>query len=135
MKTVNDPIFGDMKYKYAWEKDIDLSLWGQVYPVKIVASDLDEVGITSKQRDAFSAVNGRYSDIITENEEAIRRYYNEHFGVETPSMPSVFWPQTIVFQRDGSWGILFDCSYDPEHGTVLYFLNDDVCVDSQDAFL
>lgn len=106
MKVVNDQTFGEMEYKYAWEALSSIDLWENSYPVKVVANDPDGVGITDEQREAFKAASGRFAAVVNENEEVIRSYCNDTFGVKMPVMNAVLQPRSIVFQRDGSWGFL-----------------------------
>ncbi|WP_319779968.1 DUF6985 domain-containing protein [Maridesulfovibrio sp.] len=135
MNKITDQAFGEMHYNYSWETKVGLNIWDQMYSIKIVANDPDEAGITSKQRESYNEIKTNISNIITQHEDNIRDYCNTVFDVKMPDMQSVILPKSIVFQRDGSWGILFDCAYDPEHGLAIYFVKGKTFVGSQDDFL
>lgn len=135
MKTITDPIFGEMSYNYSWEKQHRLDLWDKIYLIKIVANDIDENGISQTQRDTYNAVEECFSDIILKNSDKIKHYIHEAFEQNAIELSSALSPRSIVFQRDGSWGILFDCAYDEDHGIALYFIDQKAHVGSQDAFL
>ena len=44
-------------------------------------------------------------------------------------------PKTIIFERDDSWGILFNTDYDIENGVALFIINKKILVGPQDLFL
>ncbi|HIE34698.1 MAG TPA: DUF2004 domain-containing protein [Campylobacterales bacterium] len=44
-------------------------------------------------------------------------------------------PKTIIFERDSSWGILFDTDYDVEDGVAVFIINEKIQVGPQDLFL
>ncbi|MBI9109966.1 hypothetical protein [Maridesulfovibrio ferrireducens] len=138
MKKVQDPIFGNMDYKYSWKKNENLWLWGHNITVTIVASDTDEEGINKTQQNAYKQVKNKIQDVIVQNFDLIVAYCNDAFylgGKSKVEISSHITPKSVNFQRDGSWGILFDCDYDIDHGLVLYFENGKAFVGAQDDFL
>ena len=51
------------------------------------------------------------------------------------SLDELLEPKSIVFERDNSWGILFECNCDIENGIALFIKNGEIKVGSQDDFL
>ena len=138
MKKINDPIFGEMEYRYSWKRNMIIRSFGQEFQVELNVNDLDEEGILDTQRDAYRKVENNISQYIDDNSDKLADYCVGTFALTNISSPTILShlrPKTLVFQRDGTWGVLFDCDYDIEHGIALYFKKEDVFVGVQDDFL
>ena len=136
VKKIIDPSFGEMEFRYLWERDETLSLWGSKFPVKIHVSDLDEEGILPIQEETYQKVWPHIPELIESNKSALVEYVQELAGTTlSKDIDAYLTPRSILFERDGSWGILFDCDFDPEHGVALFFKDGKAQVSSQDSFI
>ncbi|WP_282174696.1 DUF6985 domain-containing protein [Vibrio diabolicus] len=138
MKKIIDEVFGEMTYRYAWEKEAKTSLWGNDYQLRITASDLDEEGISSKQRQTYKSLWANLEQILSDNDSLLLQYLRESLGGtsnEPTQLHSFLTPKTLLIQQNGDWGILFDSTLDVEHGVALYSENNRLNVGPQDDFL
>lgn len=138
MKNIIDEVFGEMTYKYAWEKEGKTSFWGNEYQLRISASDLDEDGISSMQRQTYKDVWSNLGQVLSENESLLFQYLRKNLAAtinEPTQLHSFLTPKTFLIQRNGDWGILFDSALDAEHGIAFYSENNILNVGPQDDFL
>ncbi len=138
MKNVQDSVFGLMEHNINWKKSKTLEMWGRTFDIRIVASDLDEEGILAVQQEAYQTVKDSIPEIIDENFPAIVDFCMDAFELEekTPEEIATSLEITeILFQRDGSWGVLIDSEDDPDNGLALYFIDGEAQVGEQDEFI
>lgn len=135
MKSVIDPVFGEMIFDEIWEKTEKLVIWSQTFLIKILAADIDELGITQLQRDAYSLNKCNFSSLIDVNSGILQNYCDEWFGETANKVENLLIPSYILFKPNGTWGIVFDSSKDPENGVVLCFKDTEVYVCDEDDFL
>lgn len=138
MKNVIDEAFGEMTYKYAWEKQAQACLWGKEYQLRISASDLDEEGISLKQRQTYQQFWPNLGQILADNESLLLQYLRGNLGAvidESIIIHSLLTPKTFLIHQTGDWGILFDSAIDVEHGIALYSENHILNVGPQDDFI
>ena len=139
MKKIQDEVFGEVIFSnLSWKKNIDVIVWGEEVSLEVNVNDLDEEGISDIQHKKYAQVKDTISKYIDDNLENFIEYCKNSFDlsdITSSDISSNLHPQTVVFQRDGSWGVLFDTKYDIEHGIALFFEGDNVHVDIQDEFL
>jgi len=139
MKKVNDPVFGDIKFEnFSWNTKLNTNIWGKQFPLVVNINDLDDEGITETQRQSYSTIKENISKYIDDNVDKFIEYISTSLGesgISSSDIKSQLIPKTLVIQRDGTWGILFDTDYDIEHGIALFFKNGSAYVDIQDEFL
>ncbi|PMH44653.1 hypothetical protein BCU68_12460 [Vibrio sp. 10N.286.49.B3] len=138
MKSVIDETFGEMTYKYAWQKHANAFLWGNEYQLRISASDLDEEGISRMQRQTYQQYWSNLDGILVDNEVMLLKYLRDNLGAaidDSTKVDSLLVPTTFLIQQTGDWGILFDSVLEAEHGVVLYFENNTFKVGLQGDFL
>jgi hypothetical protein len=139
MKKIQDEVFGEVVFSnFSWKKNIDVKIWGEQVSLEVNVNDLDENGISDIQRKKYVQVKDVISEYIDDNLEKFIEHCKNSFDLPnmvSSDISSNMKPQRVVFQRDGSWGILFDTEYDIEHGIALFFTDNDVRVDIQDEFL
>ncbi len=139
MKSINDDVFGKLEYDVCWQKRIPITLWTKKHAITLNIEDLDEEGtITPIQKQTWSDIKDNIADIIDENLSNIAEYCKKAFKLEDATLADIGFnitPTSLVIERDGKWYILFDCTYDIEHGIALGVQNSKYTVGSQDEFL
>ena len=79
------------------------------------------------------------TDEIAENAvPEIINYCQTAFGLnnlQKDDLTAALTPRTVLFNRDKSWGILFDCNWDIENGLAVFVVADRIKVGPQDVFL
>ena len=136
---IQDETFGEVIFSnFSWKKNIRVNVWGKEVSLEINVNDLDEEGISNAQRKKYAEVKDTISNYINDHLEKFIEYCKDSFDlpdIVSSDISCNIKPQTVVFQRDGSWGILFDTEYDIEHGIALFFKDDDIHINIQDEFL
>ena len=130
-----DPIFGEVEYHYGWVKPITLSFWNNDYSVSVVASAYQGQDIVDIQRKQYQHFISHLSETITIICDAVASYYCRDIAkTNATDISGHVKPTELIFQRDGSYGVLFDCDWDIEHGIVVC-VHPEVKVGPQDIFL
>lgn len=134
MKEVNDKVFGVMKYKHSWSKDGSILLFNKAYKINIVAEAYENESITDIQRENFL----KSSNFIESNKDKIdsklKEYLATNYDCKKP-LDVALNPKTLIFEQDGSWGVLFESDYDVEDGVAFFVKKDEILVGRQDDFL
>lgn len=133
MERIEDSVFGVMDYKHAWKKEEMLSLWGERYPIQIIAQAYSGEKILDIQREQYK----KYQEILQQSENQLKEkiqeyvceFYQEKIDVKTETKPT-----GIVFCRNGQWGVLFEMKYDVENGMAAIFDANEIRIGTQDDF-
>jgi len=141
METIKDPVFGEMTFRYGWNKNQKMHFWCQNVTLKITASAYKGEGITDNQRMSYQEFLDDVDNVSHKSLWALKQYIVQNQLVDLePSQEVDFeeitelaFPKTVVFEGDGSVGILCECTWDPEHGVVIQLPSYDV--GPQDVFL
>lgn len=146
---MDDNLFGNLVYDYGWVGRYSYKLFDDLVNVKLVVPCDAGEEIEASQREAFSAFNSKRDSLIAQAEEAIFAYYQkvvedyrDRLGDEyadrmapkirqLSELASLIEPTDIVIQQsfgssDRIVGLLFSCSWDPELGLAVKFLNESV---------
>ncbi|QAB14617.1 DUF6985 domain-containing protein [Hydrogenovibrio thermophilus] len=138
MEVVTDAIFGKMTYMHSWVKAVDIDWWG-VCTVKIIASAYKNEQINSEQREAYSFFERNAKKIILNVTPMLRDFIQENYGInnlDSDSLIEKIKPTSVVFERNGTWGILFDSDWDVENGIAVFSdVNGNLKVSDQDSYL
>lgn len=134
MEKIKDIVFGEMIYKYSWTKKDSFIFLGKTYTVNITAQAYKGDKILESQQENFK----KFKDFLNEHsnniEQKLKEYLKNMLKVEG-SLTDLLEPKTIIFERDNSWGILFETEYDIENGIALFIKNDEIKVGTQDEFI
>lgn len=131
---IKDEIFGTMEYKHSWIKKEHIKFLEFDCEITIIAKSYNQDKITESQQKMYlnylNILIKRKDDII----KSLMNYCKSEFNV---SLPLKNWlkPNSIVFERDGSWCIYFDSNLAVEEGVALNFNNNELLVGTQDDFL
>ena len=134
MDTLNDMVFGTMYYQHSWSKQESILLFDKAYKIKITAQAYKGDGITDSQRESYK----NYRNFLENNKEKIEQEllkYSQKFYECNESLETILTPTEILFEKDGSWGVLFESRCDQEHGLAFFVKDNKVLIDSQDIFL
>ena len=137
-ETIVDCVFGKMEYKHSWTKKEELKVFGKTYLVNITAQAYKGNSILEEQRAFYVEYKKRISKIIEKALPKIEEYCTKSFNLSNITQDNVIsalTPKTVLFQRDGTWGLLFDCIWDEEHGVGLLIKNDELIIGPQDILL
>lgn len=119
----------DMKefaFDFGWRKPIDFQ-FGEKMRIECVFSAFEGEGISPEQEASFVEFEknkGRYEKASV---ELIAQYVEKEGGAASAV------PTTLFFRRDGGFGLLLECSWEPEHGAVVV-LYPEQWVGTQDMF-
>lgn len=129
-----DKVFGEMEYKHSWTKKDSFLFLDKAYVVNITAQAYKGDEVLESQQSNYS----KYKEYCEENEDAITEklieYCQSTYDADASTIESLI-PKTVIFERDNSWGILFDTDYDIENGIALFVINKKIQVGPQDLFL
>lgn len=133
-KTIKDKVFGEMEYKHSWIKKDSFIFLGKPYMVNVIAQAYRDDNILASQQSNYSNFRNYLEEHQEFIEKKLAKYCKEVLNIDI-ALSECIEPKTIIFERDDSWGILFDTDYDIENGVALFFINDEIKVDRQDIFL
>lgn len=144
--TVNDVVFGEMKYMHRWYKNESISFFNQKYDVTVVAKAYSGKPITDQQRESYQWFNDNLNKIVEKVSNEIVDYINENCEELAVSwsgarkvnsatdLNGIVVPTTLLFKQDGTALFLFNCKWDEEHGIAVQFYPE-YEIGSQDVFL
>lgn len=134
MEKIIDKLFGEMEYKHSWTKIDSFIFLNKAYVVNIIAQAYkgDEI-LESQQKNYI-----KYKDFLQQNNSEIEiklATYCEELYHANGKIDEYLEPKQIIFERDGSWGILFESDYDIENGVAVFFVDGKIKVGTQDQFI
>jgi hypothetical protein len=137
-----DKDFGELEFKYMWQKREPeiIDFLGKKYPVLIqIKSYSHEDEITDSQREMYNNFKANGPKLISKSIAELKSYCEmafERSGLTDADIAEGLKPRSVLFQRNNTWGILFDCLWDEEHGVAVYFCEENsVKASSQDSFI
>ena len=134
METTKDKVFGKMTYRHSWSKQDSILMFGKAYSIKITAQAYKNEDINDLQRESYSVYRDFLESHQEEIEQRLLKYCQENYQ-SGEVLETILTPTEILFEQDGSWGVLFESTYDSEHGLGAFIKNDEIIIDSQDKFL
>lgn len=149
MKTMFDSALGEMSYDYGWTKNHAIRLFGEIANVKLVVPCEENDEIEDCQRVAFLNFEKNKDLFIHQAEVAIFKYYlsicDEYrqklsAGSAAKMVPLIerkeqlksliHADQLLIQQSFGSGervvGLLFTCSWEPELGLAVKFVDEEI---------
>ena len=139
MSKIVDAVFGEMEYKYGWNKQVQLTLLDQQLRVRITASSVNQQEISDIQRENYQYFIENLNEISVKCKNSIARYVrNNHSEISRymdvgSDITASVKPTAVVFNKDNTFLILCECAWDPEHGLAVQL--PDYKVGSQNMFL
>lgn len=138
--TVNDKEFGEMQYKHSWKKKASVSWWaGREISLDIIAQAYSGQEISEPQRGALKFYKEKIGVLIDSGKKSLVEYIRKSRNIDysIKDLEEILNPTAVVFNRDGTLGILFDADFDAENGVALFNkeINGDLFAGEQDEFL
>ena len=110
---MNNSIFGEMTFNIGWKAAIDIILFGRSISIIVKAKAYYEKdGITAEQEVAFLDFNNNKEQRLRTTEKLLSNYS----AIDDANR---FVPRTLLFERDGSYAILFDDKKDEDNGIAV----------------
>ena len=131
---IKDKIFGEMEYKYSWTKKDSFLFLEHAFIVNITAQAYKGDNILESQQTNYANYKIYLAEHKTEIEEKLIEYFKTTYKVEA-LLRECLTPKTIIFERDNSWGVIFDTAYDVENGVALFVINNEINIGPQDLYL
>ena len=134
LKKIKDKVFGNMEYKHSWTKKDSFIFLGKVYSINVTAQAYSNDEILESQQINYT----NFRNYLDEHKEEIEEKLVEYCKTICDGniiLVECLKPKTVIFERDGSWGILFDTDCDIENGVALFVINNQIQVDREDSFL
>lgn len=144
--SINDAVFGEMKYRHRWYKNAEINLFGKVWNITIAAKAYSGKAITDEQRRSYQWCEANYESISKKIYEMIIGYINANceelsaawFGarrIDTASeLSGIVTPTSLLIKQDGTAIMLFNCIWDKEHGIGVQICPE-YSIGSQDIYL
>ncbi len=125
---MNNSCFGEMIFNTGWKATTEIILFDRSISIIVKAKAYYEKdGITAEQEIAFSDFNNNKEQRLRITEKLLSDY-------SAANVTNRFIPRTLLFERDGSYAILFDDIEDADGGIAIT-LFPDIKVIFQDDYL
>lgn len=134
LEKIIDKVFGEMEYKHSWTKKDSFLFLDKAYAVNVTAQAYKGDDILESQQSNYSNYRKYFEENKAEIKEKLIEYCQSTYNTDA-LLEECLIPKTIIFERDGSWGILFDTDYDVEDGVAVFIINEKIQVGPQDLFL
>lgn len=139
--TINDAVFGELEYNYAWFKDTNIEFCGQEAEIALMISG-EQIGeFSEKQYASYKSLIQNWNKIQQDVLQPILDYYDENYDAglneNFPLIESV--EQLIDYINlagisvpnskglEGRYiGLTFDCTWDEENGLGLLLIDEEV---------
>lgn len=149
MKSIEDKVFGHLKYDCDWERMYSITMFNKETEVYLSITGEEDEEIQETQRNAFLQFEANKNRIIKNSEEKLFEYYIQNYEklVDKVSddkieevlpkistieeLGKIIEPTMIVFQRNfdnniNKFGIALGCEWDDEAGLGIKFKNGDI---------
>ena len=145
-KTINNTVFGLMKYDYQWEKVEKINIFKEEYNINIIAEAFSDEKISKEQEESYLKLKENEKSYIETIENKLKEYVNKNLEdlatywvgarkiINTSDLTKIVEPKSILFQQDGSIIFLAECEWDIENGIAVK-LYPEVEVGPQDVFI
>jgi hypothetical protein len=130
MNKLEDYKLDNMTFNRGWVKKESLVFWGKTISFEIIMSARVNEKINDKQRESYTWFKNNIENISLESKEKVKEYIIgtkdeilPYLGVkDLPENTSdIVHPKSVLFLKNGIWGILCDCDWDEENGIVIFF--------------
>lgn len=140
MREINDNVCGLLSYNYQWEREINVSLWGQTHNLKLaIESETDEdESVSEIQRKAYQAFQAQHASFEGEILNRLIRYCKDDLGI-ADCVKETFLahnrPTSIFLPLSGEWAVMFNSDYAEEEGLAVVVRESEIEVGPQDIIL
>lgn len=125
---MRDHVFGEMVFNTGWKTEIEIFLFGKLWKITVKAKAyFEKDGITTLQESAFL-------DFSNNKEQRLKRAEKLALNYSPIDAKCLLVPKTLIFNRDGSYALLFDDKNDDENGIAVCLFPSEKVV-TQDDYL
>ncbi|SFD38031.1 hypothetical protein SAMN04488168_1362 [Bacillus sp. 491mf] len=143
---INDAVFGELEYNYAWSKDTTINFFGNEFEIALMVDGDEDGKFDEEQYTAYTSLMQNWEHLQKSFLQPILDYYkqtrhglgydievNENYPLiettdqilEMISLDGIVVSYAGIFEgRD--IGITFNCTWDTENGLGLRLLNEKV---------
>lgn len=144
--SINDAVFGEMKYKHRWYKNAEINLFGREWNITIAAKAYSGKAITDEHRSSYQWYKANFESVSKKISEMIIGYINDNceelsavwFGARrigsASELSGIVTPTSLLIKQDGTAIMLFNCIWDKEHGIGVQ-IYPEYLIGSQDIYL
>lgn len=126
---MNSTVFGELVFNVGWKAETEISLFNNNYSVIIkAAAYFEKDGITADQEAAIVDFGNHKNERLKSIEKLLLTDFSEGDASKR------FVPRTLLFQRNGSYALLFDDKEDEDEG-IAVCLQPEAKIVSQDEYL
>lgn len=149
--TVNDAVFGVMRYDAGWEKHDTLTVFGKTFPVCVTAAAYTGQDIMDIQRQAYGKYLTGLPSYVAAVPAILLRYYLDNYddissymeipekinrqNITAAAVVKLIKIRTVYFDRKGNYGWLCDCAWDTEHGIAIVLSASEPFITDQDYLI
>jgi hypothetical protein len=149
LEQIDDDVLGTLTYRYGWVREYEVISFGEPVAVRLTVPCGKGSNIEDAQRQAFAAFDKQKDSLVKVAEEALFKYYEDvgadyrkrlgsEFADKMAPLISSFAQlkplvrlNQVVAQRsfssgDRVIGLLFSCSWEPELGAAVRFVNEEI---------
>ncbi len=127
MKSIVDPVFGEMRYDHSWEGIHHVPGVGNL---RIIAKAYSDEGISETQRESYKSFLLNPTEYLDSASLSLSRYLaSADFGVKPESLRL----ESALFRQDGVWGFLYSFADGGFDGFSVRFENGRAIADADDA--
>lgn len=113
---MKNSFFGEMTFDIGWKAETNIELFGKLKSIIVKAKAYYEKdGITAEQEASFTEFNDHKEQRLDKIEKLLTNYA----GINAAEQ---FVPRVLLFDRDGSYAMLFDDKEDVDDGVVVCLL-------------
>jgi hypothetical protein len=147
MTTIQDDALGELRYDGYWIRPYRLELFGKLSDVTLMVIGDEDSPIEDAQREAYLAFEKNKADLLSIAERAVFSHYQKNCAeyrrrvgpaladkvaplIQDPvALGSIVRPKEVVVREsfgepDRVVGISFDCTWDPDLGIAVKFVNE-----------
>lgn len=134
---MNSTAFGAVVFNYGFDAKGKAILWGKEHEITLsAAAYFEKDGITDAQEKTCLAYKAAEAEKLSRVETLLQQYQETQTGkpVSAAQLSAQFAPRTLLFNRDGSYALLFDDAENPDEGLAVCLAPEEKVL-SQDAYL
>lgn len=110
---MNNSYFGEMSFNIGWKATTEIILFGRLTSIIVkVKAYFEKEGITAEQELACAEFNINKEQRLKTTEKLLLDY-------SADGVADRFVPRILLFERDGSYAILFDDKDNEDNGIVV----------------
>ncbi|MBO3756293.1 hypothetical protein J5O02_04315 [Streptococcus suis] len=143
---LNHNVFGEIIFdEFYWTKSISLKIFGELKTIEVAIDADEDAGFEREQVESYIEFFKNINHYIQLTEKGVFQYYNEKIADQPLTEIEDIYPMVSIEQifipintkpDMREIGFLGECSWEPEHGLGIRFINENITeVGFQDVLL